>query len=123
MAHFVTLETKTDKRGSLTFFETSPEFSLQRIFYIYDVNEKEIRGGHKHKRNHQILICPKGQCMVNVWEKEKKFMQHFLLNDPQVGVYLHPDDWHEMLSFSEGAFLLVLASEKYSLDDYIYENQ
>ena len=34
---------------------------------------------------------------------------------------IEPNDWHSMQGFSEDAILLILASEHFDPDDYIYE--
>ncbi|MNP81628.1 TDP-4-oxo-6-deoxy-alpha-D-glucose-3,4-oxoisomerase [compost metagenome] len=41
------------------------------------------------------------------------------LNDSSIGLYIGPNIWREMYDFSEGAVLLVLASDYYDEDDYI----
>ena len=42
-----------------------------------------------------------------------------LLDKPNVGLYLESGMWRTMYDFSEGAVLLVLASELYDESDYI----
>ncbi|MPN30039.1 hypothetical protein SDC9_177496 [bioreactor metagenome] len=41
------------------------------------------------------------------------------LNDSSEGLYIGPLIWREMFDFSDGAVLLVLASEYYDESDYI----
>ncbi len=41
------------------------------------------------------------------------------MDDPTLGLYISNDTWREMYDFSEGAVLLVLASEHYDEADYI----
>ena len=48
-----------------------------------------------------------------------KERQEVLLDDPTLGLYISNDTWREMYDFSEGAVLLVLASEHYDEADYI----
>lgn len=45
----------------------------------------------------------------------------FVLSNPNRCLVLETYDWHEMHSFSKDAILLVLASESFDPDDYIYE--
>ena len=45
--------------------------------------------------------------------------QEFLLDSPSKGLLIEGLVWREMHDFSEGAVLLVLASEHYSEEDYI----
>ena len=42
-----------------------------------------------------------------------------VLDKPNEGLYISNNMWREMYDFSEGAVLLVLASEHYTEDDYI----
>ena len=105
--------------GYLTPIECPGEipFEVKRIYYIYGVNNKEVRGNHAHKKLHQVLICLNGSVDIKI---ENHFgSQSYTLNDPSVGLYIGPDNWREMSNFSEGTVLLVLASEKYDENDYI----
>ena len=42
-----------------------------------------------------------------------------LLDKPHEGLYISNDTWREMYDFSDGAVLLVLASQHYDEADYI----
>ncbi len=44
-----------------------------------------------------------------------------MLDTPDKCLILEPKDWHQMHSFTEDAILMVLASEFYTPEDYIYE--
>ena len=74
MARFIELKTHTDARGSLTSIEEEIGFAIRRVYYIYNTNEAE-RGGHRHKKNKQALICLSGSCEIycNNGEKEETF--------------------------------------------------
>jgi hypothetical protein len=41
---------------------------------------------------------------------------------PSKCVLLEPQDWHKMYDFSNDAILMVLASERFDQNDYIFEN-
>lgn len=49
MSQIITLPTVSDDRGSLTIIEKVRSFKVNRIYYIYNVNSNDIRGGHRHK--------------------------------------------------------------------------
>lgn len=51
--------------------------------------------------------------------KSPKEEAEFTLDNSAVGLYIGPYIWREMYDFSEGAVLLVLASDYYNEDDYI----
>ena len=77
------------------------------------------RGGHRHKKTIQALICLDGSCEVYVNDGQKK--EIFLLDSPSKCLLLKPEDWHTMDKFTKGSTLLVFASEFYNKDDYISE--
>lgn len=119
MAHFLNLQTFTDKRGNLTVIEKVIPFEIKRIFYIYGVDESR-RGGHRHHITKQAAICIKGECKIHN-NSGKGAVQEFHLNSPDKCLILEPEDWHEMYDFSEDAILMVLASAEYHEEDYIFK--
>ncbi len=118
MAHLLNLKTFIDKRGNLTVIEKVIPFDIKRIFYIYGVDDS-VRGGHRHVNTYQAAICIKGSCTIFNNDNEKK--EEFLLDSPSKCLLLEPKDWHQMHSFSNDAILMVLASEYFDQNDYIYE--
>lgn len=115
----VTLPIINDLRGNLTFAECGQflPFEPKRFFMVFDVQSKEIRGEHAHKKLHQFLVCVKGSCSVVV--DDGKNIEEFLLNSPNVGVHIPPLVWGIQYKYSSDAVLLVLASDTYDADDYI----
>ncbi len=121
MAVLKELKTITDSSCKLTVLETEEDisFNIKRIFYIYDIAQSVYRGGHRHQKNIQALICMAGHCNVYVNTGQKEDI--FFLNTPSKCLLLNPEDWHRIYNFSHDAVLLVLASEHYNSDDYIEE--
>ncbi len=117
MAYFINLPTFSDNRGYLTVIEKILPFEIKRIYYIYNATSK--RGGHRHKKNIQALISVAGSCEIFVNNGEKK--ETFILDRPDKALIIEARDWHTMDKFSPDCVLLVLASEYYDRDDYIYE--
>ena len=108
-----------DSWGFLTPVEATEDipFEIKRIYYIYNVNDDQIRGKHAHRKLHQILICVHGSVDIKL---ENYFgSETYTLNNPSVGLYVGPDNWREMSNFTDDAVLLVLASEHYDENDYI----
>ena len=118
MAYLIDLTTFTDKRGNLTVVEKVLPFEIKRLFYIYGVDDSE-RGGHRHKKTYQAAICLKGSCTIKNQDGEKD--EEFYLDKPSKCLILEPKDWHKMIQFTEDCILMVLASEFYDANDYIYE--
>jgi dTDP-4-dehydrorhamnose 3,5-epimerase-like enzyme len=113
----INLTTFSDNRGSITIIDKSLPFDIKRVYYIYDA--KGIRGGHRHKKTRQAIICLSGKFELFLNNgKEKKSI---ILNRPDKCIILEPEDWHQMRKFSKKIIILVLASEHYSADDYIDE--
>jgi dTDP-4-dehydrorhamnose 3,5-epimerase-like enzyme len=119
MAQFIDLKTFTDKRGNLTVIEKVIPFDVKRIFYIYGV-DNSVRGGHRHHKTIQAAICIKGSCIIH--NNDGKEKAEFILDQPHKCLILEPKDWHNMYAFSEDAILMVLASEYFEAEDYIYDN-
>ena len=117
MAYIIDLPTFQDERGELTVMEKLLPFEIKRFYCIYGVTQK--RGGHRHKKTIQALICLDGSCEVYVNDGQKK--EIFLLDSPSKCLLLKPEDWHTMDKFTKGSTLLVFASEFYNKDDYISE--
>ena len=118
MANLISLKTFTDSRGNLTVIEKVVPFDIKRIFYIYGV-DSSVRGGHRHHKTMQAAICIKGKC--NIWNDDNVSQEMFALDSPDKCLILKPEDWHQMLEFSEDAILMVLASEYFDSEDYIFE--
>jgi hypothetical protein len=118
MAYIIDLETHTDNRGNLTVIEDVFPFEIKRVFYIYGVDRSE-RGGHRHHKTIQAAVCIQGECKIFNNDGTEKQVIH--LNKPSKCVLLEPHDWHKMYDFSENAILMVLASEKFDQNDYIFE--
>ncbi|TKB98608.1 sugar 3,4-ketoisomerase [Pedobacter cryophilus] len=119
MAHLLNLTTFTDKRGNLTVIEKAIPFDIKRIFYIYGVDDS-IRGGHRHHQTIQAAICLKGSCTIS--NNDGKNTENFELDSPAKCLIIDPKDWHQMFNFTPDAILMVLASEYYDEQDYIFEN-
>lgn len=60
-----------------------------------------------------------GSFIVNLDNGEER--ETILLNHPWQGLLIKPNTWRTLEDFSSGAVCLVLASEPFDLDDYIYE--
>jgi dTDP-4-dehydrorhamnose 3,5-epimerase-like enzyme len=118
MARIINLKTFTDERGKLTVIERVIPFDIKRIFYIYGVDDS-TRGNHRHRKTVQAAICIQGRCTISNDSGHEK--QVFFLDSPDKCLILEPEDYHRMYDFSQDAILMVLASEYFDPDDYIYE--
>lgn len=108
-----------DERGQLVALEEYKEvpFKIKRVYYMYDMSPRIVRGRHAHKNLQQILICIHGSCKILLDNgSEKKVVP---LEKPYEGLYVANNMWREMYDFSKDAVLMVLASELYDENDYI----
>lgn len=108
-----------DMRGSLSVgeFERSIPFAAKGYFLVFDVPSSEIRGERAHCVCHQFLICIKGRCTVVADDGKQR--SEFLLDRPNLGVFLPAMTWGIQYKYSSDAVLLVFASEYYDANDYI----
>lgn len=107
-----------DPRGNLTFIESRNQipFSIERVYYLYDVPGGSERGGHAHKALHQLIVAMSGSFDVTIDDGNEKRRIH--LNRSYVGLYVCPMIWRELDNFSSGSVCMVLASNCYDEDDY-----
>jgi dTDP-4-dehydrorhamnose 3,5-epimerase-like enzyme len=120
VAELIRLKSYRDARGLLTIVQDELPFEIKRTYYIQHVPSQDIvRGGHRHKTATQGLVCIAGSCEIYNNDGEKE--ESFLLDDPSKCLLLSPKDWHTMQKFTADAILLVFASTKYDVNDYIDE--
>lgn len=108
-----------DPRGNLTVAEFPGllPFVPRRIFLVYDVPNKNVRGEHAHRELHQFLICTKGSCAVMLDDGKNRC--EIVLDKPTLGLHIRPMIWAAQYKFTSDAVLLVLASDIYKDEDYI----
>jgi dTDP-4-dehydrorhamnose 3,5-epimerase-like enzyme len=115
----IQLQTFPDDRGVLAVGSTPKEipFEVRRFFITSATSPSVVRGQHAHRVSHQFLVAVAGSIIATCDDGHTK-TEH-LLDSSSVGLYMPPLTWGEQTSFSEGAKLLVLASELYAPEDYI----
>jgi len=109
----------SDDRGNLIFAEqnTMIPFNIKRIFYMYGINNEE-RGNHAHKKTKQFIISLSGSFKVKL--DDGKNSLGFNMISPDYGLYVCKRIWVNLYDFSKDSVCLVLASDYYKKDDYIY---
>lgn len=111
----------TDPRGNLTVAEGDSivPFDIKRAYWVYDVPGGESRGGHAHKRLKQLVVALSGSFTVTLDNGRER--STVLLNHPWQGLVIDTNTWRTLDDFSSGAVCLVLASDHFEEDDYIYD--
>lgn len=109
----------TDIRGSLSVgeFDRTVPFQALRYFLVYDVPTAETRGEHAHHNCHQFLVAVKGS--IHVVADDGARREEFILDKPNMGIYLPPMTWGIQYRYSPDAVLMVFASDYYDASDYI----
>ena len=108
----------TDNRGFLSVIEGGVDvpFEIKRVYYLYLVPEA-ARGAHAHKQLQQLMIATSGSVHVTLDDGYNK--KTFVLDKPWKGLFVASGLWRTVDNFSGGAVCMVLASERYDVDDYI----
>lgn len=118
-ARIIELPKILDERGNLSFVEEGRHvpFRIARTYWIYDVPGGQGRDGHAFRRNEELIVALSGSFDVIVDRG-----QTFSLNRSYYGLYVPAGTWREVTNFSTNSLAMVLASEPYDEDDYIYEH-
>lgn len=108
-----------DTRGQMVIIESNKNipFAIKRIFYIYSSDSEVIRGQHANRRSEFVLVNVAGTSKVKVDDGTRKKV--YVLDRPNIGIYIPKMVWKEMYDFSPDSVLLVLASELYDPEEYI----
>jgi acetyltransferase-like isoleucine patch superfamily enzyme len=115
----VRLRAVEDVRGNLAAGEIGSElpFAPRRVFLIYGVESKHVRGEHALKSCRQLLLCAHGSCAI-VFD-DGRVREEVLLDRPDLAIYLPPLTWWVQYKHSADCVLLVLASDPYDAADYL----
>lgn len=107
-----------DVRGNLAVIEGDCiPFEIKRVYYLFDVPSDAYRGGHAHKEQQSLVLALSGSFEVVVNDGTKT--DRFMLNKPNIGLFIPTGIWREIENFSSGAVCLVLASTVYDESEYI----
>lgn len=108
-----------DLRGSLCVAQVPDAlpFEPKRLFFVYGVPGREVRGEHAHRETHQYLICVHGECSLVVDDGFSR--AEIQLDEPTIGVHIPPMVWGVQYRFSGDAVLAVAASHEYDSTDYL----
>lgn len=109
----------TDPRGNLSVIQSLDNlpFSIARCYWVYDVPSGMDRDGHAFYTSSELIVSLSGSFSVETDDGHEN--QTFLLNRPDVGLYLPPMVWRNLKDFSTNAVAMLLSSELYDPADYI----
>lgn len=109
-----------EDNGDLVVMEgmVNVPFTIARVFVVR-APEGSVRGQHAHKACAQFLTCPRGS--VEVVCNDGLHTAEFVLNHPNMGLYIPSGIWAEQRYKTEDAALTVLCDRAYEPEDYIRE--
>lgn len=115
----VDLVTALDERGILSAAQYPDQLPFEpvRVFIVTKSPSGTTRGGHAHRRCHQILVATAG--LVRVEYDDSDGSGSITLDSATSGLYVPPLAWAKQTYLTEGASIVVLASHLYDPDDYI----
>ena len=110
-----------DPRGNLTVVEQLNQvpFEIARVYWTYDIPGGGRRVGHAHRTCEEVVIAVSGSFDVELFDGKERHVYH--LNHPYQGLYIGTGVWRTLEDFSSGAVCLVVASELFDEDEYIYD--
>jgi dTDP-4-dehydrorhamnose 3,5-epimerase-like enzyme len=75
---FIQLPKHEDLRGNLSHIEemTNIPFTIERVYWIYDVPGGQIRGGHAFKEQQELIVALSGSFDVVVNDGNTKKFFH-----------------------------------------------
>ena len=108
-----------EEDGVLCVFEPEliPGFSVERIFYIYDVPENSMRADHVCMNATILLVPINGSVTVSV--EYKGVTQEYVLDKKNRGLLIEATSWVKTYDFSAEAVLMCLSNKKYKDCEYI----
>jgi dTDP-4-dehydrorhamnose 3,5-epimerase-like enzyme len=117
----IELKKINNRAGNMSFIENSTNipFDIKRVYYIYDVPGGSDRGGHAHKNLEQFVVAVSGAFEVLVDDGTNKKIVR--LDRPYMALHIQKGIWRETRNFTSGSVCMVIASEDYTDDDYIYD--
>ena len=108
-----------DFRGNLSFLEIEKHipYSIERVYWIYDVPGGQSRGGHAFKDQEEFIIAISGSITLTLDYGYGK--EYFDMKRSYYGLYIPAGIWRQMDNFSTNSLALIISSTKYSELDYI----
>jgi dTDP-4-dehydrorhamnose 3,5-epimerase-like enzyme len=110
-----------DDRGNLSFIESENHipFKIRRSYWIYDVPGGQLRGSHAFKKQHELIVALSGSFDVVLHNGKEE--TRYSLRRSYYGLYVPPMHYRTLDNFSTNSVALVLSSETYDPDDYIWD--
>ena len=119
----ITLQGNASDAGDLVVIQTQADipFSIRRVYFIHNIPDWAVRGGHAHKRCQELVVAAAGAMTITL-EAQDGTRHRFRLDEPTVGLYVPPLYWRMISEYREHSLCLVLASEDYDAEEYLRDH-
>lgn len=109
-----------DERGNLSVAEGRRQvpFSIERVFWIYDVPEGSERGSHSHNECAEVVVPVHGSFDMLVDDGDCRTVVH--MDSPHQGILIPPGVWCCLQNFAPGTVCVVFASHPYNAAGYTH---
>lgn len=120
---FIKLEEFIDSKGTLQVIENIKDLkgnlvNFPRCYFLSNFQENQRRGIHAHKKLYQFFLIFNGRCKIKINDGQN---EDILKLKQGSGLLIVPGIWRELYDFSSNSLIVVLASELYDIEDYIFE--
>jgi hypothetical protein len=106
-----------DSTGSLVVVQNDLPFDINRVFWIFDVEEGGVRGNHANISTQKVVICIKGWVEVEL-ESPDGVKSNYVLQNKDEGLLIPSLYWNK-IKFHDKAVIICIASGNYNEQDYI----
>lgn len=120
LPRLITLQRDASTAGNLVVMQAMADipFAIRRVYFVHGIPEWAVRGGHAHKRCHEVVVAAEGAMTVTL-EAQNGSQQRFRLADTTTGLYVPPLYWRTVANYRPASLCLVLASEDYDPAEYL----
>ena len=113
------IPTFTDERGSISVIDKELPFEVKRVFWLHHIKEGMGRGSHALLEGSEIMCTLHGSFDVDLFDGVKK--RRITLDEPSKGLLIRPGIWFNTHSYKDEGVTMVLSSELYRRESYIYD--
>jgi hypothetical protein len=120
--HLRQIRGNLDDRGTLIYAEvlTDVPFDIRRVYVLTSSENLNVRGNHAHRNLEQFMFAVGGAFRIDLNNGERS--ESVILSPSDKGVYIKGLVWRSVIPQEKNSSLVVLASEVYSAEDYIRDN-
>jgi oxalate decarboxylase/phosphoglucose isomerase-like protein (cupin superfamily) len=117
--HIIQFSKIPDQRGNLSVIEENKDipFSIERVYWIYDVPGGEERHGHAYYTQQEVIVAMSGSFDVVLHDGKNEL--RFQLNRSYYGLYIPKLTWRVLDNFSTNSLALITSSQVFKEEEYI----